>query len=37
MLELPIFGHIYYTATSIIEFELRDKVLMVTPWTEIMK
>ena len=33
MLELPNFG---YVTTSITQFESRDKILLVTSWTEIM-
>ena len=33
MLELPNFGHM---ATFTLEFESRDKILLVTSWTEIM-
>ena len=33
MLELPNFGHMTMPTIS---FELRDKVLLVTSWTEIM-
>ena len=33
MLELPNFGHM---TTSTIQFEPRDKILLVTSWTETM-
>ena len=33
MLQLPNFGHM---TTSIIQFESRDKILLVTSWREIM-
>ena len=33
MLELPSFGHV---TTSTIQFESRDKIWLVTPWTDIM-
>ena len=34
MLQLPTFGHM---TTPIILFELRDKNLLATSWTEIMR
>ena len=33
MLELPYFGHM---STSTISFESRDKIVLVTSWTEIV-